>query len=126
MSQTRKNSHHHAAVAQQAERREVAGVGHGRRCTFDSCPVALNVIIDAAHSGRRRGVKKTKMRRTIEIESSAFSPRARWLYGAEYYVEDAIIEYPAHLDHLNDDELAELADNEQRGVRYVDEQAVTA
>lgn len=65
-------------------------------------------------------MKSKRMRRTIEIESSAFSPRARWLYGAEYYVEDAVVEYPARLDHLSDDELESLACDEAKGVRYVD------
>ena len=63
------------------------------------------------------------MRRTIEIESSQFSPRAYWVPGAEYYEELATVEYPDELDSLEDDELLEMASNEQGGVTYVHDDA---
>lgn len=63
------------------------------------------------------------MRRTIEIETSQFStsPTKRWDYGLECYVEDAVVEYPDELDHLDDDELLEMASNEENGVKYVEQ-----
>jgi hypothetical protein len=62
-----------------------------------------------------------RMRRTVEIETSQFSdsPTKRWI-GQEYLVEDATIEYPAELDALDDEELLEMADNEENGVCYID------
>ncbi len=60
------------------------------------------------------------MRRTIEIESSQFSPRAYWVPGAEHHAELATVEYPDELDSLEDDDLLEMASNEQGGVIYVD------
>ncbi len=59
------------------------------------------------------------MRRTIEVESSQFSPRSYWVPGAEYYAEDVTVEYPDELDTLEDNELLEMAGNEQGGVVYV-------
>ncbi len=61
------------------------------------------------------------MRRTIEIESSQFSPKAYWVPGAEYYEELATVEYPDELDDLEDDDLLEMATNELGGVVYVDD-----
>jgi len=60
------------------------------------------------------------MQRVIEIETSQFSdnPTKRWV-GLEYLVEDAIVEYPPELDCLDDDELLEMADNEEGNVHYV-------
>ena len=61
------------------------------------------------------------MRRTIEIETSRFSenPTKRWVGGLDYVVEDVCIEYPPELDNLENDELLELADNDDRRVRYI-------
>jgi len=61
-----------------------------------------------------------RMRRTFQIESSQFSPFARWVPGAEIYEEDCTVEYPAALDHLDTDALDQMADNNEGGVRYVD------
>ena len=60
------------------------------------------------------------MQRTITIETSQFSnnPTKRWEYEPEIYVEDIIIEYPESLDYLDDNDLLELAENEEKGVRY--------
>ena len=66
------------------------------------------------------------MRRTIEIESSQFSPRAYWVPGAEYYEELGTIEYPDELDELSDGALSELATDEMRGCRWVDDDEVPA
>lgn len=69
-------------------------------------------------------VRQTNMRRTIEIETSQFSnsPTKRWV-GLEYLVEDAIVEYPDELDYLDDNELLEMADNDENSVHYVDASA---
>lgn len=53
------------------------------------------------------------MRRTIEIETSAFSesPSKRWAYGSECWVEDVVVEYPDSLDNLDDVSLLDMADD---------------
>jgi hypothetical protein len=65
------------------------------------------------------------MRRTIEVETSQFStnPTKRWV-GQDYLVEDVTFEYPDELDTLDDEELLEMADNEENGVCYIDPQPV--
>lgn len=52
------------------------------------------------------------MRRTIAIETSYFSesPTKRWCYGSDCWEEDVIVEYPEELDHLDDEELLDMAD----------------
>jgi len=60
-----------------------------------------------------------RMQRTIEIESSQFSPNSYWVYGGEYFAEKTTIEYPAELDSLSDDDLLDLADEEMEDVWYV-------
>jgi hypothetical protein len=63
------------------------------------------------------------MQRIITVETSQFSenPTTRWQYGTEIYVEDIIVEYPKSLDYLSDDDLLELADNEEKGCKYIKE-----
>ncbi len=53
------------------------------------------------------------MRRMIAVETSMFDPdpTKRWSYGCDGYVVNTTIEYPHELDHLSDDELAEMADD---------------
>jgi hypothetical protein len=60
------------------------------------------------------------MKRIIETECSQFTPGARWVDGSEYYAVNDTLEFddPA-LDELSDDELQELADNDDPRVRYV-------
>jgi hypothetical protein len=63
------------------------------------------------------------MRRTFEIETSQFDPNKKgWSFGCDYWVADATVEYPDELDELSDDELGEMASNEQGGVRWVTEE----
>lgn len=61
------------------------------------------------------------IRETIQVESSRYTDGAYWLYGAEYYAVDVEIEYPDDLDtgDLSEDELLQMADDEENGVRYV-------
>jgi hypothetical protein len=61
------------------------------------------------------------MKRTITVETSYYStnPTKRWSYGGDYWEEDVTLEYPEELDHLDDNELCEKADNEQDGVKYL-------
>ena len=59
--------------------------------------------------------------RTITIETSQFStnPTKRWADGGDYWEEDLVVEYPANLDHCDDEDLLDFASNEQMGVRYI-------
>ena len=61
------------------------------------------------------------MQRKIQVETSQFDPDGYWVPGGEYFAVDAILEYPARLDHLTDEELAELADENQDEVYYINE-----
>ena len=60
------------------------------------------------------------MQRVFEIETSQYSdsPTKRWV-GQDYCVESVCLEYPPELDNLDDDELLEMAQNEEGGVSYI-------
>lgn len=60
------------------------------------------------------------MRREIEIPSSRYSPGAYWSFAFDGYAEMCVVEYPAQLDPLSDDELLELAEEDRLGVHYVE------
>lgn len=64
--------------------------------------------------------KGTLMKRTIEVETSMFDPdpTKEWSFGCDGYVVNTTIEYPSELNHLSDDELAELADDD-KDVHYI-------
>lgn len=52
------------------------------------------------------------MKRIISIETSQFDPEGHWVYGGEYYAVDATIEYDDALDELDDEDLMEIADDD--------------
>jgi len=52
----------------------------------------------------------SKMRRTVEMETSFFDPlKTYFSMGCDCYVRVYVIEYDAELDELDDDDLLELA-----------------
>lgn len=54
----------------------------------------------------------------VETETSQFSENPTKTWCGEYYVEYAFVECPDEMDTEDMDELSEMADNEENGVRW--------
>lgn len=56
----------------------------------------------------------------VEAETSQFSENPTKTWNVNYYVEYAFVECPNELDteDMTSDELSEMADNEENGVRW--------